>query len=61
MNETLDGSDTVVTSTRPVGVPPDVDVLPMRAPTVADRSMLVMQYALAVVAVVSAILLSRAS
>ena len=60
MNETIDPPDGAAVSAI-AGLPRDADVLPALAPEVADRSMLVVQYAIAVIAAICAILLSRAS
>ncbi len=65
MNETFDGAvrdgpDTAAAAALPSSSL-DADVLPALASDVSDRSMLVVQYALAVVAVVCAVLLSQAT
>ena len=65
MNKTFDGpvpdgSDSAAAVTLPNPLL-DADVLPALASDVADRSMLVVQYTLAAIAVVCAILLSQAT
>lgn len=59
MNETFDTPDGQI-ATLP-GATLDADLLPELSRDVTDRSMLVVQYGLAVIAAVAAILLSRAS
>ena len=65
MNETFDGavtdgSDTAAAATLPSPTL-DADVLPAFASDGSDRSMLIVQYTMAAIAVVCAILLSQAT
>lgn len=60
MNEPFGALDGVI-APPPSGATLDADGLPVLGVDLADRSMLVVQYALAVITAVCAVLLSRAS